>query len=639
MFDWFAVLFDTSDFPARWRCGNWSDVHGWIHITADLVTWAAYTAIPLTLAYFITRRRDVVFPRIFWLFAVFIFSCGTVHLVEAGIFWWPVYRVSALIKVVTATVSALTVVALVRATPAALALPALATVNRRLEEEIQERERVTAAIRQSEERYRSLVAATSSIVWTTDPGGRFVVEQPSWTEYTGQSFEEARGMGWTTMIHPEDREAVRKRWDAALDGQERYTGEGRLWSREHQAYRRFEAAAAPVRVSPQDRRVREWIGTVTDVDDRVRAEEALRRSDERMHLAVEASPTGMLLVNAAGNVVMANSRSAEMFGFDRADEVVGISIDEVVPPAAREGHARLRSDFMLTPSARAMGPGRDLHAVRRDGSEFPVEVGLTPIETDEGPLVLASVLDITERKEAVRALRRANEELRHKNQEIEQFVYTVSHDLKAPLVTCEGFVGILKRRLDDGNREAVDDCVERVRRATRRMGEMIEDILRLSRLGQLSQGMEPVALGPIVEQIAGDLREVHADDDVRIDVQGELPMVRGNPNGVREVFENLLGNAIKYGRRPGEPIRVRVGSETDAREIRCFVEDDGPGVPSESREAIFQMYHRLDAGSDGSGLGLAIVSRILQVHGGRAWMESSDSGGARAVLSFPVPGA
>jgi len=638
MFDWFAVLFDTSDFPARWFCGSWSSFLGWVHIISDLVTWGAYTAIPLTLAYFITRRRDVVFPRIFWLFAAFIFSCGTVHLVEAGIFWWPVYRVSAVIKVVTAAVSALTVVALVRATPAALALPALATVNRQLEEEIQERERVTAAIRQSEERYRSLVAATSSIVWTTDPEGRFVEDQPSWTEYTGQTDEEARGFGWLEMIHPEDRTPIQERWQAAIDTQQRYAGEGRLWSREHQAYRWFEASAVPVRVGATDRRIREWIGTVTDVDDRFRAEEALRLSDERMRLAVEASPTGMLLVNASGQVVMANSRSVEMFGYDDPEGLVAMPIEQVVPRSARGGHERLREEFMLTPSARAMGAGRELHAVRRDGSEFPVEVGLTPIDTDEGPLVLASVLDVSERKEAERALRRVNDELRQKNQEIEQFVYTVSHDLKAPLVTCEGFVGILKKRLADGDEAAVADCVDRVQRATRRMGDMIDDILRLSRLGQLAQSMGPVALAPIVEQLVSDLRALHPDDDLSIEVQGDLPVVHGNPRGLRDALENLVGNAIKYGRRSDGRAEVRIRAESEPGEVRCVVEDDGPGVPPESREAIFQMYHRLDADTEGTGLGLAIVSRIMQVHGGRAWMEPSHSGGARAVLSFPVPG-
>jgi PAS domain S-box-containing protein len=638
MLDRFALLWSTGDFPARWYCGNWSSVLGWLHIVSDLVTWAAYTAIPLTLAFFITRRRDIVFPRVFWLFAVFIFSCGTVHLVEAGIFWWPVYRLSALIKVTTAVVSTITVFALIRATPAALALPGLATINHRLESEIRERERVTGAIRQSEERYRSLVAATSSIVWTTDPEGRFVEDQPSWTAYTGQPFAECRDLGWAEMFHPEDRAELTAAWREALHRYRRFEARGRLWSDAHQAYRHFVVQAVAVRVGPDDDRTREWVGTVSDVDDQHRAEGALRRSDERMHLAVEASPTGMLLVNASGKIVMANSRSAEMFGYEGSSALVGSGIDGLVPVGARDGHQRLRADYMIAPSARPMGPGRELHARRRDGTEFPVEIGLTPLDTDEGPLVLASVLDITERKRAEDALQRANQELQQKNREIEQFVYAVSHDLKAPLVTCEGFLGILRKRLDQDDRSGVDECVTRVHRATRRMGEMIDDILRLSRLGKLTQELEPVSLGPLIQQVVADLPAAFEEHRVQVDVGDDLPVVRGNRNALQEVLENLLTNAFKYGRSSSGG-SVRIGAKDFPGEHRVFIEDDGPGIPLESREAIFQMYHRLEDDTEGTGMGLAIVLRIMQLHGGRAWVDDGRSGGARFWLSFRAGGA
>ncbi|MBI1314864.1 GHKL domain-containing protein [bacterium] len=132
-------LFETDLWPPRWRCGEWSDSLGWMHIISDCFVFSAYVAIPLVLAYFVLKRKDMVFPRIFWLFAAFIFACGTTHLVEAIIFWQPIYRFAGLLKFLTAVVSWLTVAALIRIVPQALELPGLATVNERLESEVQER--------------------------------------------------------------------------------------------------------------------------------------------------------------------------------------------------------------------------------------------------------------------------------------------------------------------------------------------------------------------------------------------------------------------------------------------------------------------------------------------------------------------
>ena len=135
-------IFDTSDFPARWHCGRWTPTHGWLHVVSDIAIWGAYVTIPATLIFLVLRRRDVPFPRVFWLFGAFIVSCGTVHLVEATIFWWPAYRLSGAVKLFTAVVSWATVLALVPVIPQALRWPGLAAVNTQLMREIDERKRV-----------------------------------------------------------------------------------------------------------------------------------------------------------------------------------------------------------------------------------------------------------------------------------------------------------------------------------------------------------------------------------------------------------------------------------------------------------------------------------------------------------------
>ncbi|MBI3118559.1 MAG: hybrid sensor histidine kinase/response regulator, partial [Candidatus Hydrogenedentes bacterium] len=133
MSDFFANLLDTSSFPARWSCGQWTTGHGYLHILSDFAIWGAYTAIPCVLAYFVLKRRDVPFPRIFWLFCLFIYSCGTTHLLEALIFWWPAYRLLGVVKLITAVVSWVTVIALIRAMPTAMRFPQMGQVNAELE--------------------------------------------------------------------------------------------------------------------------------------------------------------------------------------------------------------------------------------------------------------------------------------------------------------------------------------------------------------------------------------------------------------------------------------------------------------------------------------------------------------------------
>ncbi|MDX1947529.1 MAG: ATP-binding protein [Pirellulaceae bacterium] len=159
MVNFLVNLFNTSDFPARWHCGNWSPGHGWLHVSSDIAIFGAYVAIPCVLAFFILRRGDVPFPKILWLFVAFIFACGFGHLIEAIIFWQPVYRFAGVIKLTTAIVSWGTVIALVQIVPQALNLPGLAKLNEELKVEVEERKRVEMALRESEGKLASLLAS------------------------------------------------------------------------------------------------------------------------------------------------------------------------------------------------------------------------------------------------------------------------------------------------------------------------------------------------------------------------------------------------------------------------------------------------------------------------------------------------
>ncbi len=290
MIDFFSKLFDTSDFPPRWSCGNWSEGLGWLHIFSDVATWGAYTAIPMVLIYFVRQRKDIPFTRLFWLFSVFILACGSVHLVEAIIFWYPAYRVSGLVKLVTAIASWATVMALIRVAPSVLHFPSLAATNRLLNHEIDQRRQTERDERALKARYEAILSGTRSIVWTTDPNGHFIIPQESWQRYTGQEWAAHQGTGWLKAIHGDDREELQSSWNEAVRTQSRYTAQARIWHAESSSYRWCEAEAVPVfhkveadcgsgNVTTET--LCEWVGTVTDIDNQRRAEEALRESEQR----------------------------------------------------------------------------------------------------------------------------------------------------------------------------------------------------------------------------------------------------------------------------------------------------------------------------------------------------------------------
>ena len=202
MIPFFPALIDTSQFPPRWHCGEWSDLHGWTHIIADLLTWGAYTTIPFVLGYFALKRKDLHFSRILWLFGIFIFACGTVHLIEAIIFWWPIYHLSAVMKVTTAIASWGTVFALIPIAPRVMALPALAKTNERLKNEIDERDRMQQALRDNEARLRAVVETAVDAIITIDEQGTIDSANPAAVRLFGFAQDELVGQNVKLVMPP-----------------------------------------------------------------------------------------------------------------------------------------------------------------------------------------------------------------------------------------------------------------------------------------------------------------------------------------------------------------------------------------------------------------------------------------------------
>lgn len=366
----------------------------------------------------------------------------------------------------------------------------------------------------------------------------------------------------------------------------------------------------------------------------IRDETEYRRAARRFELAVEAAPNAMIMVDVAGMVSLANSEAERLFGYQRA-ELVGQPIGTLVPESVRERHPALRAAFAAAPRSRAMGQGRDLRARRKDGTEFPVEIGLNPIETPEGLLVLCAVVDISERKRAEQVIFAANAALRAKTAEMEQFVYTVSHDLKSPLVTMGAFIDILVEDLAKGDMASVHDAVRRVSRACFRMQALINDLLELSRVGSVQVELTSISLPELIAGVLEASTQQLTAAGLEVVCADALPTIRGERDHLFQVFENLIANAAKYAATGPAP-RLVISSEHDGTQALIKLSDNGPGIPREHRERVFKLFHRLHPrATTGTGVGLTIVARIMERHGGRVWVEDSALGGACFVLAFP----
>ena len=360
-------------------------------------------------------------------------------------------------------------------------------------------------------------------------------------------------------------------------------------------------------------------------------EQALRDSRERIQLTLDAGQMGTWEWNLSDDSVDPDARFAELWGIDAskawtAEELIRErvhpddrdAVREQIEAAVAPG-GRFEAEFrVLTPDGRIrwlLARG----AVSRDGSNGRrVMFGLN--------------YDLTERR-----LQQAS--LEQKNAELERFTYTVSHDLKSPLVTINGFLGLLKGHLTAGRVEQATQAVDRVLGAADRMGRMIQDLLTLSRAGRASGEPEAVDLDALVGGLAAELEPRARAAGGQIRIETPLGTLRVGRQGLSEAVENLLVNAVRYGLGGGGDTVVVRSERTLGRGLRLLVEDNGPGVPEAYRQRVFELFQRLDADREGTGVGLAVVARVMEVAGGHASVESAGGpdgrDGARFVLAFP----
>ncbi len=252
--------------------------------------------------------------------------------------------------------------------------------------------------------------------------------------------------------------------------------------------------------------------------------------------------------------------------------------------------------------------------------------------------IVGAVQDITERKQVEEEREALIHELENKNAELERFTYTVSHDLKSPLVTITGFLGFLEKDAISGNIEGVKSSVNRIAGAAKKMQSLLSDLLELSRIGRLMNPPEDIPFSDIVHEAVDQVRGRLDDIDAIVEIQRDFPIVHGDRIRLVEVVQNLLENSIKYS-TPSVRLRIEIGmDEPNEKKFPVFyVRDNGVGIEPQFHERIFGLFNKLDTQSEGTGIGLSLVKRIIEVHNGRIWVESEKGKGATFYFSLPTP--
>ena len=516
----------------------------------------------------------------------------------------------------------------------ALAMVTDITERRLADEALRERERQLAEAQQIA-RLGSWEwdVPTNAISWS-DELHRICGLDPDAVLLTFESFLE--------QVHPDDREVVR-------DAVRQAYREGTPISFEHRIVRpagevRWLRVEGRTTMGDGGVAVR-MAGTAQDVTER-------RFVEEKFRGLLEAAPDAVVIANADGLISLVNRQLEDLFGYHRED-LIGQPIEVLLPERFRGAHQAHRRAYVVSPRVRPMGAGLDLWGRRSDGTEFPVEISLSPLQTDEGLLVSAAIRDVSHRTHdrglrlEVEALRR---ELKRQNAEAErlreldrlrnEFVAIVAHDLRSPMSIISGFAEVLIDNWAFLEDERKLSYLERIERTVDRLTALVDDVLEVSRIesGQLSFSNAPLDMETLIRRAVTELLPGNDEQRVRISIAPGVGPAVGDEARIWQVVSNLVSNALKFS-PPSSPVEIRV-SDT-GEEIAVAVRDWGPGIAPDDVAKLFKRFSRVGPGSElqskGTGLGLYIAKSLVERQGGRIWVDTTLGEGS--TFSFTLPRA
>src|SRR5438094_494890 len=483
-------------------------------------------------------------------------------------------------------------------------------------------------LRESEARFRTVADSAPVLIWMSGPDKLCTFFNKGWLDFTGRTMEQELGKGWTEGVHADDLDHCLEVYGNSFNARQPFTMEYRL-RRNDGEYRWLLDNGTPRFAS--DGAFLGYIGSCIGITERKLAEEKFR-------LVIDAAPNAMIMVDSAGVISFANAPAATAFGYSLS-ELIGRHIETLIPERFRDRHAGYRKGFLSQPSSRAMGAGRDLFGRRKDGSEFPVEVGLNPIHTTEDLFVLASVIDITARKQA---------ELEHERQNIElvrvgrvavmgELAASLAHEVNNPIGAIVANASAGERLLAAGKigTEEMAELLADIVADGRRAGEIVQGIRTMVRKGKARRSL--IQINDTIDSLLRIVRAEALGRNVTVtnEVDSDAGQVWGDPVQLLQVFLNLAMNAFEaMTALPSNALCLVIRADRNENgDVLVRVRDSGNGFPSGLAEQLFEPFFSTKA--EGTGMGLAIARGIIEAHGGTISAENFDGGGACFTVRLP----
>lgn len=339
-----------------------------------------------------------------------------------------------------------------------------------------------------------------------------------------------------------------------------------------------------------------------------------RRAIERFEGFLECAPDAIVILDTDGTIEQVNSKVEELFGHERTD-LLGEPMSVLLPETYRDSHVTHPEKFVDDPGMRAAVEDMECYGRRRDGTEFPIDISVSPLQVGGRHEVILAIRDITARKEREEELRERERQLQRQNQRLNEFASVVSHDLRNPMTVAEGNIQMARRSGDPEHLERAEEALDRMR-------SLVEDLLRLAREGMSVEDLVDVSLS----QIAQTAWTTAETEDATLTCEVGDAVVRADMSRLRQILENLFHNAVEHG---GDAASIRVGVLEDGSGF--YVEDDGPGIPEDERDAVFEFGY--STGEHGTGFGLAIVKSIVDAHGWDVRIRDGEDGGTRFEIT------